>query len=384
MAGLAEIFPPGKIFGATVLIFLTVGTWRNGYDRLVRAVDELVSAGVITEEVIAQTGYSSYKPKNMKVMEFCSPAEFRDLISRAKLVISHAGMGTIIETAQQRKPLIVVPRRSSLGEVDNDHQFSTAKQLETEGRVLVAYEVSDLPAKLEQAKTFAPTPEQCTKEILQVVQEFIDKTAAEKRLHKAMKSKGLTIRFWPYRILKRDDDGIKTDLNTIMQHFSDAGSCFDTVVFIPNAGHYLSKLFVEMFGSSFDINFITIRRASTVSGTSFVKEFIFKRKWLSNIMRHFEVLLRLVKYKLGVTQKMIADFEVDFDVVNKRVLIIDDSLDTGTTLRMAKSALLDKGAQSVTTACISNHLLPDKVDVDYSVYRYKLLRTKNSRDYYAV
>jgi len=366
------------------LIFLTIGTWRRGYDRLVRAVDELISAGVITEEVIAQTGYSSYKPKNMKVMEFCSPAEFRNLISKAKLVISHAGMGTIIETVQQRKPLIAVPRRRSLGEHDNDHQFATAKQLEAEGKILVAYEVSELPAKLEQAKTFVPAKSEGGREILRVVEEVIDKIAAEKRLHQTMKSKGLTIRFWPYRILRRDDDDIKTDLKTIMQHFSDAGSCFDTIVFIPNAGHYLSKLFIEMVGSSFDTNFITIRRASTVSGTSFVKEFIFKRKWLSNIMRHFEVLIRLVKYKLGIAQKMIADFEVDFDVVNKRVLIIDDSVDTGTTLRMAKSALLDKGAQSVTTACISNHLLPDKVDVDYSVYRYKLLRTKNSRDYYAV
>ncbi len=163
------------------MIFLTVGTWRVGYNRLVKAVDELVSSGVITEEVIAQTGYSSYKPKHMTVMEYCSPTEFRGLISKAGLVISHAGMGTIIETVQLLKPLIAVPRRRSLGEVDNDHQFTTAKQLETEGKILVAYEVSDLPAKLKEAETFVPTRGESSQEILHAVKEFINDLAAEKR-----------------------------------------------------------------------------------------------------------------------------------------------------------------------------------------------------------
>jgi len=76
--------------------------------------------------------------------------------------------------------------------------------------------------------------------------------------------------------------------------------------------------------------------------------------------------------------------DVGFNVGGKKVLIIDDSVDTGTTLSMVKSALLKKGAESVSTACVSNHLLPDKVGVDYSVYTYALLRTRNSRDYNAV
>jgi UDP-N-acetylglucosamine transferase subunit ALG13 len=156
------------------LIFLTVGTWRAGYDRLVEAVDELVSNRSITDEVIAQTGYSSYEPKHMTVIKFCSPEEFVDLISRARLVISHAGMGTIIETVKQTKPVVVVPRKAELGEVDNDHQFVTAKQLEKEGKILVAYEIDKLQDKLKEAETFVPVPGQGSKEILQVVQQFID------------------------------------------------------------------------------------------------------------------------------------------------------------------------------------------------------------------
>lgn len=191
------------------------------------------------------------------------------------------------------------------------------------------------------------------------------------------------MKLWPYRILKLNDDGIKNDLGNIMQHFFATGLTFDTIIFVPNAGLYLSKLFSEMFNDSFEVNFVTVRRVSTISKSNFAKEFIFKRKWLSNIMRHCEVLVRLVKYKLGISQKMSGRLGIDFKVTNKRILVIDDSVDTGTTLRMVKSVLLENGAQSVVTACISNHLVPDKVDVGYSVYRYRLLRTKNSRDYYA-
>ncbi len=192
------------------------------------------------------------------------------------------------------------------------------------------------------------------------------------------------MKLWPYRILKRDDDGIRADLGSVMQHFAAKGFTFDTIVFVPNAGYYLSKLFVGMFGNSFEVNFVKVRRASTVAKGNPAKEFVFRRKWLSNFMRHVEVLIRLVKFKLGIKQKMKAALEIGFNVAGKKILVIDDSVDTGTTMNLVKSALLKNGASSVATACISNHLLPNNVCVDYAVYTYALLRTRNSRDYNAV
>ena len=156
------------------MIFLTVGTWHRGYDRLVQAVDELVGNKIITEEVIAQTGYSAYVPQHLTVIGFCSPDEFVNIISTCCLVISHAGVGTMAEVIKQHKPIIVVPRKALLGEVDNDHQFATAKQLEKEGKILVAYKINELPAKLKEAETFVPVQGQGSKEILKVVQAFID------------------------------------------------------------------------------------------------------------------------------------------------------------------------------------------------------------------
>lgn len=163
------------------MIFLTVGTWRNGYNRLVHAVDELKKNSVISEEVVAQTGYGAYVPQHLEVVKFCSPAKFRDLVNQATLIISHAGMGTIIEAVKLGKPIIAVPRQPSLEEVDNDHQFTTARQLESEGRILVAYDVSELAGKLVEARNFVPAKGEGGERILQAVKQVIEAVAAKKR-----------------------------------------------------------------------------------------------------------------------------------------------------------------------------------------------------------
>ena len=192
------------------------------------------------------------------------------------------------------------------------------------------------------------------------------------------------MRLWPYRILVRSDEQIKADLRKIIDHFEQQGRHFDTVVFIPNAGIYLSEMFASVCPNSYAVAFVEVRRASSTARVTPPHRVVFRNRRLSNIARHFEVLVRLVKLYVGLRQKMVADLQVDDEVVGKNVLVIDDSVDTGTTLRMVKSALLEKGAASVTTACISNHLAPGRVQVDYSVYEYRLLRTRNSRDYHAV
>lgn len=189
------------------------------------------------------------------------------------------------------------------------------------------------------------------------------------------------MKLWPYRILKQDDHDIRVDLSNLMQHFNAEGLVFDIIVFVPHAGIYLSNIFKELFGETFDINFVTVRRASTVSKSNFIKRYIFKKKILADIMRHVDVLIRLFKYRIGKSQKMVTELEINFDVNGKHILVIDDDIATGTTLGNVKSILLKHGAASVTTSCISNHFLPDEIKVDYSVHKYVLLRTKNSRDF---
>lgn len=163
------------------MIFLTVGSWHKGFDRLIEAVDKLKEQEVVTEEVIAQVGPGKYQPKGMRVMDYCSPDAFRGFVAEARVIIAHAGLGAIALAIQQGKPIVVVPRKASLGEVSDDHQFTTAKWLEAEGKVLVAYETEDLPSKLQRAETFVPVRSTGSENIRKAVEEFLEDIAAKKR-----------------------------------------------------------------------------------------------------------------------------------------------------------------------------------------------------------
>lgn len=162
------------------MIFVTVGTWVRGYDRLVEAVDKLISEEVIQEEVIAQIGNGQYQPENMKTMDFCSPGEIEKLMLNCRIVISHAGIGTIGQALRLRKPVIVLPRKVSRKEADDDHQLATAKYLEAEGKIIVAKETSDIADCLRKADTFVPSEGQGYKKMLEVVRGFIENLEMKK------------------------------------------------------------------------------------------------------------------------------------------------------------------------------------------------------------
>ena len=45
------------------MIFVTVGTHEQPFNRLIQKIDELKKDGIINEDVIIQTGFSTYEPK---------------------------------------------------------------------------------------------------------------------------------------------------------------------------------------------------------------------------------------------------------------------------------------------------------------------------------
>ena len=65
------------------------------------------------------------------------------------MVVAHAGMGTILSALQWEKPILVMPRRASLGEQRNEHQLATARHLSELGKINVAMDEAELRAKLD-------------------------------------------------------------------------------------------------------------------------------------------------------------------------------------------------------------------------------------------
>ena len=123
------------------MIFCTIGT-QAPFDRFVRIVDEIASE--LQEEVIAQVAKSDYQAKYVKTIDFLAPDEFNKLFDKARMIVAHAGMGTIISALKQKKPIIIFPRIAALGEHRNEHQLATAEKMKELGYVYVANNADEL------------------------------------------------------------------------------------------------------------------------------------------------------------------------------------------------------------------------------------------------
>lgn len=130
------------------MIFLTVGT-QLAFPRLTRALNDYASGR--DEEVIAQVGGETGDLPNLDVRQMLAPNEFVEIFTRARVVVGHAGIGTILSAKRYRRPLVIVPRRHALGEHRNDHQVATARALEDVEGLHIAWDIADLPGLLNRA-----------------------------------------------------------------------------------------------------------------------------------------------------------------------------------------------------------------------------------------
>ena len=135
------------------MIFVTVGG-QLPFERLVRAVDAWAGERG-RSDVFVQTNGGSYRPRHMRFQEALRPTEFRATMEKATAIVGHAGMGTILYALELGKPLLVLPRRAAFHETRNDHQVETARRFAAQGKLLAAYEESELAALLDRIESHA-------------------------------------------------------------------------------------------------------------------------------------------------------------------------------------------------------------------------------------
>lgn len=131
-----------EILGEGNLIFVTVGAGPWGFERLIKEMDRITDD--IEEEVIMQIGSTKYKPINAKYYNFLPKIDTLKLYGNSRIVVSHAGVGSIISAFRYNKPMILVPRMKKYGEVFDDHQLEIAKELESQCKIKVILDVKDL------------------------------------------------------------------------------------------------------------------------------------------------------------------------------------------------------------------------------------------------
>lgn len=157
------------------MIFVTVGT-QLPFDRLIRAVDE-IAPFLNGERIVAQTHGGNYIAKNIECRAYMYSDEFNAVLNRSRMIISHAGIGSIMSALTLRLPIIVMPRRASLGEVRNNHQLATAKKMNELELVNVAYDEKQLQKQVLSGNIhyLRPLPDKASDELIESIVDFIQK-----------------------------------------------------------------------------------------------------------------------------------------------------------------------------------------------------------------
>lgn len=117
------------------MVLITVGTQKQEFNRMFELVRK--SKELKKEELIVQRGYTKCNnSKRIKAFDFIPLEQMEEYISKADIIISHGGVGTIFSAIKRGKKVIAIPRLEKYGEHINDHQIEICEELEKEGYIL--------------------------------------------------------------------------------------------------------------------------------------------------------------------------------------------------------------------------------------------------------
>jgi len=127
------------------MIFVTVGTHEQGFERLVKEIDDLKGNGTIKEDVIIQKGYTEYEPKNCISYKLIGYEDMQKNMNEARIIITHGGPASFIAPLTIGKVPIVVPRQKDFNEHVNNHQLEFVKQVvERDNSLIPCYDIEEL------------------------------------------------------------------------------------------------------------------------------------------------------------------------------------------------------------------------------------------------
>jgi UDP-N-acetylglucosamine transferase subunit ALG13 len=126
------------------MVLVTIGTNEQAFDRIIAAAAALE----LDEELVVQYGSASITSGPGTWIDFMNFDELADLMARARVVVCHAGVGSILLARQCGKRPVVVPRRLDLGEAVDDHQVPLARRLAASGLVTLVEDERDLAAAI--------------------------------------------------------------------------------------------------------------------------------------------------------------------------------------------------------------------------------------------
>lgn len=157
------------------MILVILGTQDKPFDRLLKAVEREIKNNNIKDEVIVQAGATKYKSDNMKIFDYISINKFKKLNKESNLIITHGGVGSIIDSLKNEKKVIAVPRQAKYLEHVNDHQVEIVDEFAKAGYILECKNLNNLSKTLEKVKTFEPKKYTSNNSnMIKLIEDYID------------------------------------------------------------------------------------------------------------------------------------------------------------------------------------------------------------------
>jgi UDP-N-acetylglucosamine transferase subunit ALG13 len=123
------------------MIFVSVGTNEARFDRLLRAVAELE----LDEPLLIQHGHSvRLERAHAELVDFLPFEGMVDAIRSARVVVTHAGVGSVMVALANGKRPVVVPRRKAFAEAVDDHQLQLGRRFAQAGLVTLVEDPEEL------------------------------------------------------------------------------------------------------------------------------------------------------------------------------------------------------------------------------------------------
>lgn len=138
------------------MILVTLGTQDKSFVRLLEALEKQCENGLIQDEIIVQSGYTKFESKHMKLIPYFSQDELDQYRQNAQCIITHGGVGSILDGCRYGKKIIGVARLKEFKEHINDHQIEICEQFSKDGYILYAEKLEDIHRLIEQSKSFEP------------------------------------------------------------------------------------------------------------------------------------------------------------------------------------------------------------------------------------
>lgn len=138
------------------MIFVLLGTFPLTFTRPLIEIEKLIQTGVITEDVVVQSGHTAFHSDLMTIIPFLDLEELLSIYQRADLIITQAGTGSIIKGLKLNKKMIAIARLAKLGEHVDDHQSELVKEFSECNFLLPWHEHDQLEDILGKIHEFTP------------------------------------------------------------------------------------------------------------------------------------------------------------------------------------------------------------------------------------